>query len=216
MVSPVREENSSSQNVNLYIASIQNRGSSGAGFTVLLSDGSSFFLSAAFYSELSLKEGEELSEEKLEKIEDENQRILALKKAGDLLKRSEQSSGGLYLKLKKKGFSESICRATVDRVLEAGYVDDVRFSRFWIEYRMRRHPEGKSHLCQGLIAKGVPGSIASDVVEQSVDDEDLLQAVVRAGEKLKKQHKSDQNKLRQALMRRGFTVSQIRYFFEEN
>jgi regulatory protein len=200
----------------LYIASIQKRGSLGEGFTVRLSDGSSFFISTSFFEINGLEEGLELGEEELEHLEEEHQRILALQKAGDLLSRSEQSSGGLFLKLKKKGFSDSICRATVNRAVEKGYIDDARFARFWLASRMRRHPEGRSHLCQGLISKGVPREIAYDVVDQEICEDDFLRAVVLAGEKLQKRYKSDKNKLRQALMRRGFTGSQIRYFFEEN
>jgi len=215
-VSPVREESSSSQNVNLYIASITERGSAGEGFTVRLSDGSSFFVSALFSGDNQFFEGMPLDEELLEKLEQEDHRLQALRKAVDLLGRAEQSSGGLYLKLKKKGFSDQASRQAVDRVVELGWLDDERFASLWLQSRLRSHPEGKSLLYQGLMARGVSSDSAKAAIAENLSDEVLLEAVIKAGTKLSRRYGSDREKVRQALLRRGFSSREIRYFLEDN
>ncbi|MBB6481142.1 regulatory protein [Spirochaeta isovalerica] len=212
----MREESSSSQNVKLYIASITERGSSGEGFTVRLSDGSSFFVSSTFFERHGFAEGMVLEENEMDILEEEEQRVLALRKAGDLLSRAEQSSGGLFLKLKKKGFSDAVCRQAVDRVVELGLLDDERFATFWLESRLRQHPEGRNILYQGLLARGVAAESAKEALSRVVKEDVMLQAVLKAGSKLSRRYGSDEGKLRRALLRRGFSQGEIRYFFEHN
>lgn len=208
------EKNSSSRNVKLFIETVSERGSSGEGFKVLLSDGSSFFISTSFLSDRGLTAGQPVSDELLEDLVSESERIKALLKAGELLARSENSSGGLYRKLVKKGFSESSSRSAVDRVRELGLLDDARFARFWLEDRLRHHPEGRRALLGGLINRGVPHETAANAIGDILSEEDMLQAVMKAGRKISVRSKGDDLKLRQALSRRGFSSAEIRYFFK--
>jgi len=213
-VSQVREENSSSQNVNLFITAISERGSSGSGFTVGLSDGSSFFVSKSFFIEYQLEVNCEIGEDLLDKFEIESDYVKALHKAGELLSRAEQSSGGLYIKLIKKGFSQLSCRNAVERVQVLGLLDDERFAELWISSRLRTHPEGKSALFQGLVSRGVNPERAKMALSRCLSEEDLLKAVLKAGKKLSVKYKDSDQKLRQALYRRGFTNREIHHFLD--
>jgi regulatory protein len=212
MDSQVREENSSSQNVNLFITAISERGTSGSGYTVRLSDGSSFFVSLSFYSEFQLTIDKVIGSDLLELLEIESEKIQALHKAGDLISRAEQSSGGLYLKLKKKGFSDSACLSALEKVQDLGLLDDLRFSEFWITGRLRKHPEGRSMLLRGLLTRGVSPHKAKSAIELYVSEEDLYSAVMKAGEKLSSKYEDSEQKLQQALYRRGFSTGEINYF----
>ncbi len=213
-VSQAREESFSSQNVNLFITAISKRGSSGSGFTVGISEGSSFFVSKTFHDEFSLENGTEVDEDFLEKLEFESDCVMALQKAGDLIGRAEQSSGGLYVKLKKKGFSDGACKNAVERVCQLNLINDERFAEMWISSRLRSHPEGKSALYKGLLSRGVKSKSAKSALEQNLSEEDLHRAVQKAGRKLLVKYRDSNLKVKQALYRRGFTSGEIQYFLE--
>jgi len=210
----VREENFSSQNVKLFITAISRRGSSGTGYTVGLSDGSSFFVSTAFFEENNLSVDLEIDEDLLELLEVESESIEALKKAGDLISRAEQSSHGLFLKLKKKDYSDSACKFAVDKVVASGLLNDERYAEFWISARLRSHPEGKSKLYAGLLSRGVASEKAKLALENCVSEEDLLCAVLSAGNKLLTKYEKTDQKLQNALYRRGFSSREIKYFLD--
>lgn len=210
----MREKSFSSQNVNLFITAISKRGSSGSDFTVGVSEGSSFFVSNFFCDEYSLEIGREIDEDLFEKIKFESDCVKALHKAGDLICRAEQSSGGLYVKLKKKGFSDQACKNAVERVCQLNLLDDNRFAELWISSRLRSHPEGKSALFKGLLSRGVKSKNAKYALDQYLLEEDLHRAVLKAGRKLLVKYPDSNLKVKQALYRRGFTNGEIQYFLE--
>lgn len=210
----MREESFSSQNVNLFITAISKRGSSGSGFTVGISEGSSFFVSKKFCDENPLEIDREIDEDFLAKLEFESDCVMALQKARDLIGRAEQSSGGLYVKLKKKGFSDGACKIAVERVCQLNLINDERFAELWISSRLRSHPEGKSALFKGLLSRGVKSKSAKYALEQNLTEEDLRRAVLKAGIKLIVKYRDSDQQVKQALYRRGFTNREIQYFLE--
>lgn len=187
----------------------------GSGFTVGLSNGSSFFVSASFSYENRIEINRDVDEELLGLMTLESDYVKALLKAGDLLNRAEQSSGGLYIKLKKKGFLDLSCRKAVHRVQVLGLLDDERFSELWVSSRLRTHPEGKSALYRGLLSRGVPAEWAKKVLDRCLSEDELLYAVVKAGEKLSIKYKDSKQNLCQSLQRRGFTYREIQYFLDK-
>ncbi len=214
MDSQVREKNSSFQNVNLFITAISKRGSTGTGFTVRLSDGSSFFVSKIFTDQNNLSKDQIINEDLLEKLEIESQSIQALIKAADLIARAEQSSGGLYRKLKKKGFPDYVCSYAVDKVKSANLLNDYRFSEMWIFSRLRSHPEGKMKLYAGLISRGVPSEKAQAALNNCLSEDDLQISVMKAGKKIMGKYEISDQKFHKALYRRGFSSREIKYFLE--
>ena len=213
-VSQKRERNFSSQNDKLFISAIAKRGSNGTGFTAGLSDGSSFFVSGIFLEDNDIVINKLVDSDLLEMLEIESDSIKAFLKTVNLIRRSEQSSGGLYIKLKKKGFSESACRDAISKAESSGLLNDERFAEMWISSRLRRHPEGKSMIIAGLVSRGVSGSIAALTVEKYLIEEDLQEAVLAAGKKLAVKFKNSPQKLQNALYRRGFTIRDINYFLD--
>ncbi len=210
----MREENSSSQNVNLFITAITKRGSSVSGFTVGFSDGSSFFVSFSFIEENPLTINQIVNDELLEKLELESNSIKALIKGIDLINRSEQSSGGLFIKLKKRGFSDIVSKGVVSRLVSDNLLQDDRFAEMWLHSRLRKHPEGVSRLFAGLVSRGVPSSVAKESIEKYTNEEILEQAVIDAGQKLLKRDKMSGQKLKDSLYRLGFSYREIKYFLD--
>ncbi|MCP4161137.1 MAG: regulatory protein RecX [Deltaproteobacteria bacterium] len=214
MVNQVREGNSSSQNVKLFITGITRRGSSISGYSVWISDGSSFFVSTEFLEENSIELNKSVDLEFLEKMEIEADSIKAYEKALDLISMSEQSSGGLYLKLRRKGFKDLSCKIAVSKLKAKQLLNDERFAEMWIFSRLQRHPEGKLKILAGLSARGVPSDIARIAIEKNISEADLEKAVMVAGNKILVKFSNSLQKTRIALFRRGFTNREIDYFLD--
>ena len=69
-------------------------------------------------------------------------------------------------------------------------------------------------LYKGLVARGVKPEKAKSAITLSVSEEDLQKAVMNAGKKLSAKYCESDQKLRQALYRRGFSSKEITYYFD--
>jgi regulatory protein len=107
----------------------------------------------------------------------------------------------------KKGVSVELTNRVFDRLLEKGYVDDEKFTRFWVENR--NVSKGASHrkIVSELRSKGVESSIIERHVDQSLrNDIDELQKVIAK----KRARYPDEQKLMQYLARQGFSYDDIK------
>ena len=200
-------ESSSSQNVNLSIASFQKRGAGEETVTVSLTDGSSFFMPLPLGD--SWVAGKSLSEEELEMLKVEDSYIRGREWAASRLALREDSSGRMMQKLLLKGYSSEVSRRILSLMNTLGFLDDCRFSELWLRERLKTHPEGRDALVSGLQKRGIPGGLARSQVSLLVSPEDELQALDLCFTKFKRQNLSDE-KLLQRLLRRGFSYSSIK------
>jgi regulatory protein len=200
-------ESSSSQNVNLSIASFQKRGAGEETVTVSLSDGSSFFMPLPLRD--SWVPGKFLDEDDMEYLHTEDSYIRGREWAASRLALREDSSGRMMQKLQQRGYSSGVSRRILDDMKTLGFLDDHRFTELWLRERLRTHPEGRNALVAGLQKRGISGEIARSQVFTLVSAEDELQALDQCLKKFRRQKLSDE-KLLQRLMRRGFSYSSIK------
>lgn len=73
----------------------------------------------------------------------------------------------LTRRLRRAGAAPEVIEATLERLAELGYVDDVAFARWWVEERDRHAPRGRRMVEAELRQRGVP----REVVETLRDDE---------------------------------------------
>ena len=94
----------------------------------------------------------------------------AEKKALRLIARAEQCSAGLLRKLEKRGVKNAIAAEVISRLTETGLLDDARFSRLWLQSRLRltRTPR---RLLAGLCARGIPHNEAETALANILDEE---------------------------------------------
>lgn len=84
-----------------------------------------FVITGELYIELGSPEvGYELSEEEYESVKDSDERYHATVRALNILRFSDNSRRMLWQKLKKKGFSTEVARATVEDMVKLGYLDE--------------------------------------------------------------------------------------------
>jgi regulatory protein len=113
--------------------------------------------------------------------------------------------------LLKRRIQESLVDETVNRLQEAGLVNDEAFARAWVENRNTFRPSGKPALRMELRRKGLSDEIVQSVLDTQVNEEALaLVAARKYARRLAGQGRSEfRQKLGGFLARRGFPYSVI-------
>ncbi len=175
---------------------------------VVISDGSVFIIPEQDYLDLEIVEGYPVTEEMVASLEGSDTFRQAYSKGLDLLTYRDHSVLELRRKLLRRDFSQDAVSRAVSRLREAGYLDDERFSRNWIESRYRKSPEGSVKLLAGLVKKGVSREIAGRAVADLVDPEREEAAFEEACARLSRTGRSKES-IARALSRKGFSGSKI-------
>ncbi|NPA06172.1 MAG: regulatory protein RecX [Chloroflexi bacterium] len=133
---------------------------------VLWEGGAPFTLAADLAQ--GLRPGQPLSPERVAALRQAD----ALRRAWDAvlrrLARRPHTRHELRQYLQRRGFAPEIVQHTLARVEAAGWLDDARFARQWVENQTYFRPRGKARLRAELRAKGVPDA----AIEQALADVD--------------------------------------------
>ncbi|MCL2444872.1 RecX family transcriptional regulator [Candidatus Saccharibacteria bacterium] len=111
----------------------------------------------------------------------------------------------------KKGVSERMTEEVLEKLVDGGYVDDEKFTEFWVENRMRRKGVSGRRLRMELAKKGVDVKVVESVLARSERDEkeEMRKMIVR------KRAKYDDEKLVVYLVRQGFGWNEAKEAVEE-
>ena len=137
---------------------------------------SNLFLDGVYYCSLdnilvvkySLKAGLKISEEKLSKIQEENEFSSAFDLALGYISRYRKTKKQLVEYLVKKGYLLSLANKVVDKLSSYGYVDDNDYARAFAEQNSKN--KGKMLIKMQLKAKGVDEKTANQAVENIGDE----------------------------------------------
>ena len=88
----------------------------------------------------------------------------AAKKAMKLLEHMDRTEKGLRDRLHQAGFGQDAIEAAMAYVESYGYIDDYRYARTYIAYRMDL--KSRQKVLQELAAKGVDRSVAAAACEE--------------------------------------------------
>lgn len=91
-------------------------------------------------------------------------------KAMKLLEYMDRSEKALTERLEKEGFSADAIRDAVEYVKAFGYVDDIRYARNYLAYRM--NAKSKQKLMQELYSKGIDRETAEIAWEEAAELEE--------------------------------------------
>ncbi len=187
------------------------------------SDGSAFFLREDYLSSLPDDTLEEFqfSDSPIELADEIYKDLLsaalcysAEQMAMDYLARAEQYRRSLTAKLSKKGHDAKDIERALDYLEGKGYLDDRRFAGAWLRSRAINHAEGRLRLGTELSARGISRSDANAALDEFFSDHDegtLCRKALKRAWKLS----TDREKIFQSLVRKGFTVTQIRAALDE-
>lgn len=174
---------------------------------------------------LGLKTGNEYDERQLNELEAESQfgklyaraleytlmRPHSAKEVRDYLWRKTRESKYKSRKTgevkSKPGVSQEIADRVYDRLIEKSYIDDEKFTRYWIENRNQTKGSSVRKLSNELRVKGIEHSIIEAALQETErSDGNELQKIIN-----KKRNKyNDDQKLIQYLARQGFRFDDIK------
>lgn len=183
-----------------------------------------FSLDIFQYSELGIKVGKEYTEDELNELEQESQfgklyartleyclmRPHSAKEVRDYLWRKTRTTkvktrqGELK---ERPGVSPALTDRVFDRLVEKGYIDDEKFTRYWVENRSLTKGASRRKLTAELRTKGVDQSIienAMTATERSETDE-LAKVIAK-----KRARYPDDQKLMTYLAGQGFSYDDIK------
>lgn len=170
--------------------------------------------------ELGIKTGAEYSETELAELENESQfgKLYTRSLEYALIRPRSQREMRDYLYKKtrdsrtksgqvKKGVSKELTERVFDRLIAKGYVDDQKFTRFWVENRNTTKGISKRKLWSELIAKGVDRQVVEEALGNSdrSDSEELKKIIAKKAARY-----DDPQKLMAYLARQGFSYDDIK------
>jgi regulatory protein len=182
-------------------------------------------------SELGVKIGKEYTDQELVELETESQfgklygraleyclmRPHSAKEVRDYLWRKTRTTKQRNKKTGEITDREGVSQAVADRVyarlVDKGYIDDEKFTRFWVENRNLTKGSSKRKLIAELRLKGVEQSIIDLVLSDSdrSDDDELRKVLAKKSSKY-----DDEQKLIAYLARQGFMYDDIKAALSED
>jgi len=158
-----------------------------------------------------LQNGQKLSEEKINKLRQEDGVEVAYQNALKLLNYRARTIKEISNKLAKKGYESSQIDRVIDRLKVAGLVEDTRYAEMWVENRNEFHPRSQHLIQMEMRHKGIEEDVIRTALENSADD---LELATRAARKQIRKYEGLEwpdfrKKLSAFLMRRGFSYGTI-------
>ena len=143
----------------------------------------------------------------------------AARKAMRLLEHMDRTEKGLRDKMRQQGFSEDAVYYALAYVKSYGYIDDERYARTYIAYRM--DSKSRQKILQELMQKGIDRETAASAWEEeaalnSPDERSILLKTIQ--KKYGPGTELDDREMRRLygyLVRRGFQFSDILGALEE-
>lgn len=183
-----------------------------------------FSLDVFQVGELGIKVDKEYSEAELTELETESQfgklygraleytmlRPHSVKEVRDYLWRKTRTTkyksrtGELK---EREGVSKEVADRVLERLIEKGYIDDEKFTRYWVENRNQTKGTSRRKLIAELRSKGVEQTTIEAAFEETSrsDEEELRKVIAKKGSKY-----ADEQKLMQYLARQGFSYDDIK------
>jgi regulatory protein len=157
-----------------------------------------------------LKNGDELSDEKIARLLAEDSREWAYQQATLFLSYRARSEKEIRQNLRKHEVSEEAIEETLERLRKAGLANDKDFAQAWVENRSTFRPRSKKALAIELRQKGLDNETIQASLS-AVDEEALAYETgsKRAARFAGMEWNEFRKKLGEFLARRGFSYSVI-------
>lgn len=184
--------------------------------SVFLDDEFAFGLPIAVMQSQGLRKGQELTDQAIVELQDSATVELGKLSAQNFLSYRPRSSAEVERNLKQKGYEPDVIEKILVWLSSVDLLDDIAFTRYWVEQREAFKPRSHYALQQELRQKGIPTTIIETVLEE-VDE---LASAQRAAEKRADRFAhlppaEFRKKLGRYLQSRGFNYGLIRQVTDE-
>jgi regulatory protein len=163
-----------------------------------------------------LKVGQELDDVDIARLQKQDEIERAYEWALNFLSYRPRSEVEVRRNLRRKNVEDQVIESVVERLTQAGLLDDGEFARYWVENRMQFKPRGARALRQELWEKGISDAVVAETVE-GFDEEDAARRVAQAGARrmARLEPRDFRRKLSAYMARRGFSYAVIKPLVEE-
>jgi regulatory protein len=172
----------------MIITSIENRHKNSKSYDVYIDYAYGFTIDTTELSVLGIKENDLLSNDDLDDLIHKSQYRKAYDKALYSLTRRARSEKEIIQKLKDSKFHDKIIDAVIVKLKDLNYINDVEFTRLFIEEKRTSKHIGKRRLVEELKNKGIESSLIVESLNESEYD-DLPAAVDTARNKMRSLYK---------------------------
>ena len=157
-----------------------------------------------------LKNGDELSDEKIARLIAEDTREWAYQQALLYLSYRARSEKEIRQNLQKHEMPEDVIEETLERLRTAGLANDNEFAQTWVENRSTFRPRSRRALAMELRQKGLDDETVHSAISGVDEDALAYEAAQKRLGRLKGLEWNDfRKKLSEFLARRGFPYSVI-------
>lgn len=172
---------------------------------ITLSDGREFLFSDEACERNDLNEGMPATTGLFDSLEESEERVMAHAAALRLLAHRARSESEMRTRLAMRGVAPAAIDHEVDRLRQAGLLDDEKFARSWVEDRNRQAPRGKRMLRYELLGRGIEPE-AIEQVTAPIDDRVVALELARqkAGRGRAETYEAFAGRIGGLLRRRGF------------
>jgi regulatory protein len=179
--------------------------------TVRLEEGTEVTVSLEVCLQRGLRVGDHLTAAELDELTTAEARRRCLESALRLLSYRQRSEAELRDRLSRTRASPDIVGHTIDRLRNAGLLDDEGFAENWVERRDQRAPRSRRLAAAELRARGVASAIVEGVTS-TIDERD---AAYRAAERRARSlsavpYVQFRQRIAELLIRRGFDYDVVR------
>ncbi len=163
-----------------------------------------------YWAEIFVADGTDISEEEWQEIYNKINYRKAFNKCADLLSRRSHSVKEIRTKLLRSVDKASADKA-IEKFKELGYLDDEKFAYDYADYLLKFKNFSENHIKQELFYKGIDKEIISNVIDNlEVDNEQAIIKIINKNYLNKLKAEGGKNKVIAALMRKGFSYSDIK------
>ncbi len=165
---------------------------------------------ADFWAEHYIKDGTDIDDAEWEALVDSINYKKAINKCYDLLSRRDHSVKELRQKLLRTSDEKNSDRA-IEKMLEYGYLDDEKYAEKLLEHLLQNKKMSRAFIKQEMHKRGLSQDIISAALQDvEIDNIPTIIDLINTKYRNKIQAENGREKVTQALMRKGFSYSDIR------
>ena len=142
-----------------------------------------FVLSLAVVGQLGLRDGDDITPERIEQLKSGQLRQKAMDDALRILSGRSQSQAQLRTKLARKQHPADVIQSIIDRLKELGYINDQQFAENRALAAAKSKKLGRRRAAQDLLKAGVDQSTARRALENVYESHDSAQVARQLVEK---------------------------------
>lgn len=160
---------------------------------------------------MSIKKGDEVSEEFLSEIKNISQ-VQGAKRAGArMLSASMKSRYDFEIKLVQKGFDKGAVKQAADFFEEKGFLNDAAYAKAFVADALTLKKQGAAKIRMTLKSKGISGDIIDALLADAdeAEEENLKTIVEKEMERMPVRDKKHVDKLKRKLYSRGYGIGDI-------